>query len=530
MQAVTTLVLELRQRGAHEFCYGFFAQSDRDLDTKVALLLNAEPEDPKCFAGGKYDLTCFWEGKVTPEEYTFKYTYQNEKSMGCAVRAQPVGGGKTRYYCKLSKVIHFLPLDLHVYRAGKQIYNRSIFVDRVFLLDHPANLTMTRTGKPGQLKLTWLPPPLKYMDNSMMYEVHYFIAGSQMGKREVVQAHTEITLRGLQPGTSYGARVRVKFDGVTHDGYWSAWTPTVSMETPHRDTDPLILSLCLVISFILMVLVLSVLLSRRRLLLKKMWPLIPGPGSKFPGLFTVYEGDFQAWLVHSSGGLGWRPALLYLEELPAPLEVLSEVSLGSAAPACAVPSRALHTPAADGEEEEGGARKADAVLPDCWKEKPQEPWLFEQLRPLHRHPLPPFECALLESKEAYVTLNQDPHCDIRQGPLDDVSEESLPLQVLFATTGTPTSQSDLGSLRNSSGTGRLSSRSSFEYPRNTWQPKSPCYTYMTVADSGIYMDYSPMNSGRMAGAGTGGVYANEYENEIPPHRLPKTGRPIHSEC
>ncbi|XP_035262412.1 erythropoietin receptor-like isoform X1 [Anguilla anguilla] len=516
------------------FQNGFFAQSDRDLETKVALLLNAEPADLKCFASGKYDLTCFWEGNVTPEEYTFKYTYQNEQSMDCAVRAQPVGGGKTRYFCKLSKVLHFFPLDLHVFRAGEQIFNRSILVDRVFLLDPPANLTMTRTGKPGQLKLTWLPPPLKYMDDSMMYEVNYFAAGSPMGKRELVKAQTETTLRGLQPGTRYEARVRVKFDGTIYDGYWSAWTPTVSMETPHRDTDPLILSLCLVISFILMVLCLSVLLSRRRFLLKKMWPLVPSPENKFPDLFTVYGGDFQAWLVHSTGGLGWRfylEELFYLEEHPAPLEVLSEASIGSAVPACAAPSRALRTTGAEGEEEEGGGGRVDAGLPYSWKEKPQERWLFEQLRPLPCHPLPPFGCAPLESKDAYVILNQDSQRDVRQGPPDDVSEESVPLQVLFTSPGTPTSQSDLGSFRNSSGTNsRLSSQSSYEDSHNPWQPKVPGYAYLTIADSGIYMDYSPMSSGRTVGPGTGGIYANEYENEIPPHGLPHSGRPIHSEC
>ncbi|KAJ8264022.1 hypothetical protein GJAV_G00144190 [Gymnothorax javanicus] len=488
------------------FCFenGGVAQSDRDLETKVALLLKAEPEDLKCFAGGKYDLTCFWEANATPEEFTFVYTYQHEKSMGCAVTAQSVGGGVTRYFCKLSKVMHFLPLDLQVFRARKQIYNRSIFIDRMFLLDPPANLTLTRTERPDQLKLSWLPPPLKYMDDSMMYEVNYFMAGSQMGKRELVQARTKIILRGLQPGTRYEARVRVKFDGITYDGYWSAWTPTASMETPHMDADPLILSLSLVISFILLVLILSVLVSRRRFLLKKMWPLIPSPEKKFPGLFTVCGGDFQAWLVHSTAVLGWRPPLNYMEEIPAPLEVLSEASIGSSLPAGALPPRVLRSPGAmEGGAEEGGVRMVEVGLPCSHKEKPQERWLLEQLQNHH------LDHATLESKDAYVSLTPD---DARQGPHDDISEESLPLQMLFATPGTPTSRSCSGSSRNSAGTGTLSSQSSFEDSRNTWQPKGPSYAYLTVADSGIYMDYSPMSSARTAGTGLCVLYANEYEN------------------
>lgn len=50
------------------------------------------------------------------------------------------------------------------------------------LLDPPANLTLTSTGMQGQLKASWLPPSLKYMGDSMMYEVSYALAGSHIGK------------------------------------------------------------------------------------------------------------------------------------------------------------------------------------------------------------------------------------------------------------------------------------------------------------------------------------------------------------
>lgn len=92
------------------------------------------------------------------------------------------------------------------------------------------------------------------------------------------------------------------------------------------ELDLLIVSLTLVVSFVLAGLSLSVLLSHRRsvsqagnnvvvvavlikkgknqfdvfniggffrFLVKKIWPTIPTPESKFQGLFTVYGGDFQ---------------------------------------------------------------------------------------------------------------------------------------------------------------------------------------------------------------------------------------------
>jgi hypothetical protein len=46
----------------------------------VALLLHAEPENPKCFAEGMSDLTCFWEEDEeragSADQYSFIYTYQ----------------------------------------------------------------------------------------------------------------------------------------------------------------------------------------------------------------------------------------------------------------------------------------------------------------------------------------------------------------------------------------------------------------------------------------------------------------------
>ncbi|KAJ7992677.1 hypothetical protein DPEC_G00281160 [Dallia pectoralis] len=486
-------------------------------DTKVAQLLLNEPKNPKCFAEGLRDLTCFWEEDEeragSADQYSFIYTYQNENSSECNVTAQPAEGSKNLYFCRLSQTQLFAPVDIQVFRDGLLIHNRSLHIEYVFLLDPPSNLTVTQTGSPGQLKARWLPPPPKYIDDSMMYEVSYTVAGSRTEQVAEVRASSELILRGLQPGSRYNVRVRVKLDGVSYNGYWSAWTDPVLMEMMPGDLDPLIVFLALIISLILTLLSLTVLLSHRRFLLDKVWPVIPTPESKFQGLFTVYGGDFEEWLGYSAGDLFLRPAYFYTEEIPAPLEVLSEVGLDSQLCSSPLPPKAQQV-LDDGKEEK--LKQMDSST-DGWSETPHEHWLMDELRVLHLLPTP--QDPQLKSQDAYVTLNAQNHSGPE--PLGDVLEETRPLQVLFDSGRTCSdSHSDLGSFQQSSGSGCLSSQSSFEYPNHTWSPKGPGYTYMAVADSGVSMDYSPMSSSKIDFMGKGVAYTNEYRNEIPAHRQP----------
>ncbi|XP_072550115.1 erythropoietin receptor [Salminus brasiliensis] len=522
----------------------FATNAAQTFDKKVVQLLREEPEDIKCFAERMRDLTCFWEegesrnSSLGPYTFTYTYQYRKENNSVCAVSELPVlvASGRRLFFCRLPQIEFFAKLHLCVYQGGRELYNRSLFINEVFLLDPPANVTVMRTGQWGQLNITWLPPALKYMDDSMMYEVRYVTEGSPM-RKEMVKASTKLTLRGLQPSSKYKVLVRVKPDGITYNGYWSAWSDPVFGTTPPSDVDPLIVVLVLIISLIFILLTLTVLLSHHKFLLKKLWPDIPSPEHKFPGLFTVYKGDFQEWLGQSNGNT--RPIHAYNEELPSPLEVLSETSLAPPLPSHLSPPRPVATPRAaallreepeamEEGEEQLHTRGMDAGLLDRWKEPPHTHWLMEQLRALQKHPEALSQSSLLESQDTYVTLNQNSqHAKEEGGQGEDILEESLPLQALFASRETSlsaASHSDLGSLQQSSGSGRLSSQSSFEYPNNMWSPKGPGYTYMAVADSGVSMDYSPMSSSM----GKGVVYANDYKNDILGHRRLLTGQPVRS--
>lgn len=229
----------------------------------------------------------------------------------------------------------------------------------------------------------------------------------------------------------------------------------------------------------------------------------------------------QEWLRQSSGGLWLTPAFSYTDEYPSPLEVLSEFSFCPSLPSPPLPpkvSRALTTDRTEDEvktdmDEREALERADSCQTEEWRAIPHDPWLMDRLRALHQHHVPCSQSSLLESQDAYVTLNTNDHSGHRH--LEDALEEALPLEVLFASKKTVLceSHSDLGSVQQSSGSGCISSQSSFEYPNNTWMHKGPGYTYMAVTDSGVSMDYSPMSRGEV-------IYANDYKNEIPALRRP----------
>ncbi|XP_003966434.1 erythropoietin receptor [Takifugu rubripes] len=507
-------------------------QGARDFSKKVSIMLKEDPKTPKCFAEGRKDFTCFWEEDEeraeSLDQYSFKYTYQNENSSRCPLRSIPAAHGKRLFICHLNQPKMFVQMDMQVHRKGMLIYNRSLLVEMVFLLDPPANVTVTSTTKQGQLNVTWVPPPLKYMDDSMVYEVSYSTVDSHMWQVEMVQASSELILRGLQPGTKYKVRVRVKLDGISYSGYWSAWSESVLIETLPAELDPLILSLVLIIFFVLIGLFFTTLMSHRRYLVKKIWPKIPTPDSKFHGLFTIYGGEFQLWLEQTIG-LWVIPVFFNSEELSSSLEVLSELyncpSRSSQLLTKDTNFLATHNCVMNSMVERENCEGAHSTLPEDWKTTTNNEMPMDSWRAAQHNAVPCSKSSFMEAQDAYVTLSTNNHRE--EENLDNILEETLPLETNFASRKQICeSHSDLGSMQQSSGLSHLSSQSSFEYPNYAWMSK--VYTYMAAVDSGVSVDYSPMHRvdaiGKM-------IHTNEYKNGIDAQKRPflvKTN-PVHDE-
>ncbi|XP_029769560.1 erythropoietin receptor [Terrapene carolina triunguis] len=227
------------------------------------------------------------------------------------------------------------------------------------------------------------------------------------------------------------------------------------------DLDPLILSLSLILLLIVVLLALFALLTHRRFLKKKLWPVIPSPEHKFEGLFTLYKGNFQLWLGQRNAYLWWSANPGYLEEQPTMLEVLSEGRESKAeGPVPPLPP------------------KAHGSVPPARPEPPVEPQddylvLDEQLMPCSLGK----DSLLLPDARSSASSEAPPAMGQELGPPGATPEPVLEE--------------------------RVSSSSSFEY--TIFDPSSellaPCghqrplkYSYLLVSDSGISADYSPLGT------------------------------------
>lgn len=508
--------------------------------SKVSKLLSTEPRNPKCFTKRLEDLTCFWEQKHLNEDnmkYKFYYQFQEEEKKLCSLTEEKTEKNMTLYICKfpLVDIVAFSPVEIEIFAAKNLLYNRTFYVDQVVLLDPPTNLTVSQRGKPGQLYVQWTPPVLSYLDNSIKYEVNFSVAGTDIQKVDVIDGKTECILLNLNPRTAYSISIRAKLDGVSYNGYWSAWSEPVT-EITQTDMDPLILSISIMMALIVLFLISVILITHRRMLMTKVWPLIPSPEKTFEGLFTVYKGNFQEWMGSSTNYLWWNPHFIYMEDLPVSLEILSELQ-----------SRLPSLP-----------RKRSHHL--CLEDSPLFIPSRHNITDVHQEAKPSVVVnAPVDPRNGYVMLNENfvPCTTVSKHNYSDqdVSDEDMPLGLLFAESNmnkAPSSEEEQDFSHQSSFSSSrsadpspvvqegLDSSPSFEYTvfdpaeellyPKPWNPNlDPKYSYRMLSDSGISAGYSTTDVSSYTGNALTGFYTNLHKNRVHNDRILQ--RPaVYSQC
>ncbi|XP_069783305.1 erythropoietin receptor isoform X2 [Narcine bancroftii] len=400
--------------------------------TKVLQINTAGSEELKCFTQTLEDFTCVWDemDRNNSGQYRFFYQYQFQDDSTreeCQLSTEMIAANTMRYICSLPimQVSLFSPLDIEVWLNASVVKRREeMYINRLVVLDPPSNVTVQPTGKPGQLHVQWSPPQFKYLENSLMYEVNFSSAGSNVQKVETIKGKTKCIILKLKLQTEYFVSVRAKPDGVSLDGYWTLWSTPVSAFTD-SDLDPLIVSLASILILITVLLLLTILLTYRRMIKETFWPLVPSPENKFDGLFTVYQGNFQEWLGQHSAQVRWNLQFFSTNDPPSALEVLSEIKTF---PPGQVKSK---------HQEIFQDEQSFMMIGSC-AFKLQEPWMpLDESR--SRDYLQPSD----STREAYIVLNQDfllnndLHSDMHSftQSSNDISEEEMPLQLLFMSPG-----------------------------------------------------------------------------------------------
>uniref|UniRef100_A0A452H3K3 Fibronectin type-III domain-containing protein n=1 Tax=Gopherus agassizii TaxID=38772 RepID=A0A452H3K3_9SAUR len=237
-------------------------------------LLGEVSETIRCFSRSFEDLTCFWdEEEAEHGNHTYRQRLQ-EPPVHCAVNGR--SGGGRRYVCVFAsshEVRLFTQLCIHVLDTpGNQTkYSREVTVETVGLIAPPVNITITWTGRAGELQVSWEPPATEYSE-LFIYEILYSQSlhptprlpprGAERFGGVLLEARTTYAvvetaptfssspslvpllqkqvhstracvLHPLQPGAKYHIRIRTKPDGLSLDGFWGPWSQAVAAETPH---------------------------------------------------------------------------------------------------------------------------------------------------------------------------------------------------------------------------------------------------------------------------------------------------------
>ncbi|XP_066473010.1 erythropoietin receptor [Tiliqua scincoides] len=450
---------------------------DTAFNSKAARLLTEERLDPKCFTQQLDDLACFWETSEPPRKgenqtmYIFRYKFEDETILKhCNLTVEYTVRNTTRYTCIFprSYIAAFVALEVQVFDGhapNSSLYARTIWVDQLVFLDPPSNLTVQLMEMPGQLNVSWHPPYLEYMGPSIQYEVMVTREGFKAWRLDIPIGQTSCLIKNLKGQSRYTFAVRAKPDGISYNGFWSAWSQTVTVVIP-SGLDPLILTLSVVLVLIILLLAFITMMSNRRFLKKKIWPVIPTPEHEFKDLFTIYKGNFQLWLGHQSTYLWWSQNPLHLEDQPFLVEIVSE----------------------------------------CDSHKMVGP-----------PPLPPKTRGLMElppspalSQEDYLVLDED------FVPCPPGGDGSLLLMHSGSCEGT-----DLAFAKGAETPEPSQTSSSFEYtvfdpsseslsPRNHQTELQLKKDYQMVSDSGISADYSPVGSNE----GQTSLYTNLCEGQL----------------
>lgn len=199
----------------------------------------SQDEELKCFTRMLDDLTCFWDdNEETNDTYTFYFSTEQRMQQQCHTTSYRVLQSTMRHVCAIpvEDIVLFQPLNIEVIESSSNVSKISQYVsiESVVLLDPPSNISVHLNGNPHELRIGWAPPRNPDINEFLIYEISYWKDKSSpaSAKSVTVGIKQHHDLRDLKAGIRYMVRLRTKPDGISFDGFWSAWSETASAVTP----------------------------------------------------------------------------------------------------------------------------------------------------------------------------------------------------------------------------------------------------------------------------------------------------------
>uniref|UniRef100_A0A4W5K6M0 MPL proto-oncogene, thrombopoietin receptor n=1 Tax=Hucho hucho TaxID=62062 RepID=A0A4W5K6M0_9TELE len=266
-----------------------------------------------CHTSDLQNITCQWNGQFYRDSnYTLNYKLGPSKREDWRKCLQ---NEHTTYHCcfhgaESSEIL--VKLSTGPGSLKRTFYTEPFRLNNSIQTGPPGRLRGQWEG--GRLRLRW-GTPLLALSLHLMYQLRYQPQGEAVWKLVTLQVPENTTCLDVQTGSQYFIQVRARPNGSVYIGYWSDWSPPLTVDTP-LDRGALFI-LCIPLMMLILSVAFLSMFSRYLSKLKRyLWPPVPKLDKVLHGFLTDINSQT------------WDPPFIikqYSEETPAcVVEILSE--------------------------------------------------------------------------------------------------------------------------------------------------------------------------------------------------------------
>ncbi|XP_029563896.1 thrombopoietin receptor isoform X3 [Salmo trutta] len=267
-----------------------------------------------CHTSDLQNITCQWNGQSYRDAtYTLNYKLGASKREGWRKCLQ---NENTSYQCRFhgaesSEIL--VKLGTGPGSLKRTFYTEPFRLNNSIQTGPPGRLRGQWEG--GRLRLRW-GAPLLALSLHLMYQLRFQHQGEAVWKLVTLQVPENSTCLDIQTGSQYFIQVRARPNGSVYAGYWSDWSPPLTVDTP-SDIAGALFILCIPLMMLILSVVFLSMFSRYLSKLKRyLWPPVPKLDKVLHGFLTDINGQT------------WDPPFIikqYSEETPAcVVEIMSE--------------------------------------------------------------------------------------------------------------------------------------------------------------------------------------------------------------